>query len=51
MNRKDLLERGWIEKKEYWIRKGEYGTWLLTKANESKGKRNIVVMIKKDGEQ
>jgi hypothetical protein len=30
MNRKELLETGWVERKEFWIKKGEFGTWLMS---------------------
>jgi hypothetical protein len=31
MNREQMLKDGWSERKEYWTRKGQYGTWLWNK--------------------
>ena len=36
MNRKEMLEAGWIEKKEFWTKKGKYfGTWICNKHSGS----------------
>jgi len=51
MNEKKLVEDGWVEKKEYWIRKGEFGTWLMTKTDGSEDRKNINLNKKKDGAQ
>lgn len=31
MNCKKMLEEGWIEKKVFWMKRGEYGTWFIPK--------------------
>ena len=31
MNSKKLLKNGWIEKKEFWMKRGEYGTTIISK--------------------
>ncbi len=33
-----MFENGWVEKKEFWTKKGEYGTWIWGKEK----KRDIV---------
>ncbi len=36
MKRKKMIEKGWIEKKEFWMKKGEYGSWIINKKNKKK---------------
>ncbi len=31
MNRKCRLKDDWIERKEFWMKRGEYGTWIMSK--------------------
>jgi len=33
MNRKQMLKDGWLEKKEFWMKKRDYGTWIWGKEN------------------
>ena len=31
MNRKQMIEEGWVEKKEFWMKRGEHGTCIIPK--------------------
>jgi hypothetical protein len=31
MNRKKMIADGWVEKKEFWMKRGEYGTTIICK--------------------
>jgi len=43
-----MLKAGWIEKKEYWIKKGKYGTVLRPKLLENP-RKNKKRPSKKEG--
>ena len=46
-----MKENGWIEKKEFWMKKGDYGTWICSKKNKKNKKKagNVkVINHKKD---
>ena len=31
MNHIEMLEDGWIERKDFWLKKGKYGTCIISK--------------------